>query len=137
MGDAQTDVTRSHTFCVLARRAMKNNCRPAARHARHFNIPPAHALAPARTQSFHCGLLGREASRIALGFIPVPFAVCDLGRSINPLEEGLAVPFDCFVYPANLLHVQAKANNHFACLLGGKFKISATEADYTAPLPLC
>jgi hypothetical protein len=53
------------------------------------------------------------------------------------LEEGLAVPFDCFVYPANLLHVHAQADNHFACLLGDNFKIPATEADYTAPLPLC
>src|SRR4029077_3545600 len=114
MRDAQSDVPGSHAFCVLARYAMEEDGRPPAGLARHFNIPPAHALAPAGAQGLHGRFLGGKAPGVTLRAVAMPFAVGDLGRSKDAVQKHSAVAPDCFADSSNLLHVHAQADNHGA-----------------------
>src|ERR1700733_2996509 len=54
----------------------------AGRLAHHFDIPTAHAEAPARSQRFHRRFFGRETPRIVLEFAAKAFAVGNFSRRV-------------------------------------------------------
>lgn len=135
--DAEAEVSRPHTFRVFARGAVEDDGRPAAGLPGHLNIPPAHSLGPAGAESFHGGFLGGKTSCVSLDSIAVAFAVGDLGRGKNALEEASAVPLDGFTKPGNLFYVHAQTNNHGTDSLlaaANARTLAAESADYTPPL---
>ncbi len=79
-----------------------------ARLSCHFDIAPAYAPSPARPQSLHRCFLRGETARVALEFISVAFAILDLAWSVQPLENGRAVPRDGRLDPVNFRNVQSQ-----------------------------
>ena len=79
----------------------------------NFNIAPPNAPPPARPQSLHRCFLCRKASRVALEFISVAFAIGHFAGSVQPLEKGRAVPRDGRLDPVNFRDIQPQPNYQF------------------------
>lgn len=112
VSETQVDMSRSHTVGVVARYAVKNNRRPAARLARYFDIAPAYAFAPAGAQCLHRRFFGSKTCGVAFCWIAMTFTVGDFTGSKNAIEEDAAVAADHFPNPADLLHVHTQADDH-------------------------
>src|SRR5271155_5725427 len=69
----------------LAGFSVESDGRTSTRQARHFAIPPADAVAPARAQSLHRRFFSREASGVALGAVGLGIAVVDFARGVDAL----------------------------------------------------
>src|SRR5437879_7547827 len=92
---------------------MKENRGAGAGLAGYLNIAPAYAFAPAGAQRLHHRLFGGKACGVAFRGIAMTFAVGDLTRSKNAIEEDAAVPADHFPNPADLFHVHTQTDNHW------------------------
>lgn len=79
----------------------------------NFNIAPPNAPSPARPQSLHRCFLCREASRVALKFISVAFAIGHFAGSVQSLEKGRAVPRDGRLDPVNFRDIQSQPDYQF------------------------
>ena len=88
-----------------------------ARLSYHFDIAPANASSPARSQGFHHCLFGCETARIALEFISVALAIRHLAGSVQTFENGRPVPQDGRLDPVNFGNVQSQPDYQFVPLL--------------------
>src|SRR5580658_2862862 len=84
----------------------------ATRFAQHFDIPPAYARSPSRSQRLHRRLFRCKSPRVAFEFRAETLAVRDFCRSVQPLQNRRAVPRQRRFDAVNLRDVQSQAYDH-------------------------
>src|SRR5208282_1469102 len=78
----------------------------------HFDIAPADAATPSRTQRLHPGLLGGEARGIAFKAAGSSFAITDFAFGEDATKKAVAKPFDALADARNFGDVNPCAENH-------------------------
>jgi YfiH family protein len=97
---------------VLPRGARKRYRGLPARLIFHFDVSPAHSLAPARSERFHRRLFGRKSRRVPLEFFLVPLAVMDFTLREHALQKRLSVPPDRRLDAVNFRDVHSHSDDH-------------------------
>src|SRR5882672_8817507 len=102
----------------------------AAGLAPHFDVPPAHAAAPARSQGLHGRFFGGKAGGESLNAVGLGVTIADLSLSVDAPEKALAVPGDGLGDSRDFRDVNSSADNH-----SGKNHFSAPREPPRNPEP--
>jgi hypothetical protein len=100
----------------LSGHAVQPQRRLPAGKIRHFNVHPAHAMAPSRPQRLHRRFLHGESPRITLEAILVPLAVRNFSASEQPVNKSLPVARDRRFDTIYLRDVHAHSDDHMLSL---------------------
>jgi hypothetical protein len=110
--ERKRDMDCSQLRRKLSGLTVENDRGPSPGLTRHFNITPAHAATPSRSQRFHSGFLGGKTSGVALNAIGFGIAVADLSFGKHALKKAVAMPRNGLRDTRDLRNVDAGANNH-------------------------
>src|ERR1700722_2833625 len=117
MRQRKRDILSAKSGSNGRRFAMKLNGRTLPFRAHNFDVSPAHAAAPTRTERFHPRLLGGETSGIAFKTARSPFAVAYFALGVDQFQKEFSKSFNRFANASYFRDVDASAKNHRNTLL--------------------
>jgi purine-nucleoside/S-methyl-5'-thioadenosine phosphorylase / adenosine deaminase len=116
MSDGERDVPHPETVGELARYACQVQRRLPTGRVGHFNVAPAHPMAPPGAQCLHGRFFGGKSRGVTLKSVLVAFTIGDFARRIDAFQKYRSAALDGCANPVDFRYVDSQPYDQYRSL---------------------